>query len=1500
MAVAANSSVCQRLEITYRSKHEAAMPFENTPEGPGFVRLGPKQPHTSAEIKITIIYRREKCYHPKPIQCGPKMDSYQWKPALTIYGFILLLLLAWTQAQTDQPSTFDDQELADKVEINIVSTAYTLSFSIAVGDTDYTIEGITCRNGSGKETKANEANVCESLDPCTFYTCVVVLRPIDNNPPTPDQTIYAYTEYKQPRTEVTNVQPTANTIKVTWQTNDRACVEAFEITAKASEYSYTTQQLSEKSTYTFKDVYACLAHTITLMTRNNASVVVDTSSTEVETLYSEPGDLSLNITNLANGITLIKWSDPTEKHCIANYTFKWKRDDCVQENDQQPEETTTDLPSTMTTFDTDYDMETSEPAEPVEPAEPPEQGNRVECEWSDNSDNSKLREYQLTDLQGCEPHTFEIYINQNETSKASQQFTSAEKTASAVSDPVHSNNLTELRWMWSQPQNHPKCVANYSVQLTGPTQRLNETLEVVTEEMVAVFDNLDPCGVYIVEIVPVMLNGSSGAMYQSEATVSEDRPSQILEPVVLPGSYSLEISWQTPAYANLCIDGYRLSGWMEDNKEVLSATTKNTSVTFNDGLLACQMYTIQVIPYTRENLDGDLRQEVVETTAAVVNSDKITLQMGTNGAASHSLTLIANNQDYNNTCQTIFAFFNCSTTAKVRYTYAERYVEGYTKTGFQAQISPLSPNTAYFCDVILYNVAGSSKLKRTLENTHTQNYFPEQPENVNFSQSSVQSLLFTWNPPTYLNGPIKYYQAYLMRHEPDYFVPEDCPEVSENPKSETKGDLSVNFTELSPGIRYMMQVAAQNDFGMGEYTSPIIGITLPTVSEKVTQLDVISMGPSLDATDTYSANATVTWRWPCKSNGEIESFVLDFIGKRTAHEKVEFRRIMVPEIADRKGRMSYTETEMRPEYDYTVNVTVKNKDVDTLSDSAVSGWQSPAGLPSRLGSEVVGQMRVSANETSHPTRSAIVRLPADIQSSESGNITYIALLLSQKKCAGTPTLGSALVNAASSWPDVQSYDTAGADGSVDCVFQYQTTEERWNPTAGSRERGSDDEIIFTIGEDKCPNGKRYCNGPLLADTQYHMVVRLFTKSGYRDAALLEFKTDAAIKVTLILISVCSCLILAFVLGLAVLWVRKRIAWHRDSGQGIEDPFGNVIAKNFAIFYAEVAKPEKLTREFKEITVVALELSYSASELGCHKNRYADIYPYDKNRVILDIDAEGSDYINASFIDGHTRKKEYIATQGPKPESLMDFWRMILQYNVRIIVQVTQFREGNTIKCHEYFPYNMRGLTVTVKCKEYFELYDRTELTVVHDKYGLKEKVVHLYFKKWPDHGCPENPMHLIAFVKKVKSERRPSYSPIVVHCSAGVGRTGTFIGLDLIMQRLKSESKINIFETVKKLRFQRMKMVQTQQQYTFLYACTYELVKHKIPRARKLEGRPKSATATKKVSFPEVSAGNVVASAPSADPENGVSTLQLPARFSGLQRSSQHFGKDDMSSSSNM
>lgn len=195
-------------------------------------------------------------------------------------------------------------------------------------------------------------------------------------------------------------------------------------------------------------------------------------------------------------------------------------------------------------------------------------------------------------------------------------------------------------------------------------------------------------------------------------------------------------------------------------------------------------------------------------------------------------------------------------------------------------------------------------------------------------------------------------------------------------------------------------------------------------------------------------------------------------------------------------------------------------------------------------------MRVKTDETNHPTKSAVVRLPGSIMNSESGEIQYVALLVSQKNCAGAsqPELG---FEVSKEWPNSMTYEDAGGDGSAGCVAQYQTTPFYWKPVVTSRYRRSsnttidsesDSEIVFTIGEDKCPNNERFCNGPLLADTEYYLVVRLFTSSGYSDAALLEFKTEAAIKVTLILVSVCSCLLLAFVVGLVVLWVRKRIAW----------------------------------------------------------------------------------------------------------------------------------------------------------------------------------------------------------------------------------------------------------------------------------------------------------------------------------------------------------------------
>lgn len=164
--------------------------------------------------------------------------------------------------------------------------------------------------------------------------------------------------------------------------------------------------------------------------------------------------------------------------------------------------------------------------------------------------------------------------------------------------------------------------------------------------------------------------------------------------------------------------------------------------------------------------------------------------------------------------------------------------------------------------------------------------------------------------------------------------------------------------------------------------------------------------------------------------------------------------------------------------------------------------------------------------------------------------------------------------------------------------------------------------------------------------------------------------------------------------------------------------------------------------------------------------------------------------------------------------------------------LTQLTEGDKIKCHKYYPEsneilkfeNIEIKNIKDTCQD---VYQRRELLIIKSNLTTnrqyKKTVVQYHFKKWPDHNCPENTVDLIKFINIIKSEKK-SMAPIVVHCSAGVGRTGTLIALDISLQKIKDEKTINIYEIVKKLRQQRVKMVQTLEQYKFLYKCIDEFL----------------------------------------------------------------------------
>ncbi|XP_072260369.1 receptor-type tyrosine-protein phosphatase delta isoform X23 [Pyxicephalus adspersus] len=240
--------------------------------------------------------------------------------------------------------------------------------------------------------------------------------------------------------------------------------------------------------------------------------------------------------------------------------------------------------------------------------------------------------------------------------------------------------------------------------------------------------------------------------------------------------------------------------------------------------------------------------------------------------------------------------------------------------------------------------------------------------------------------------------------------------------------------------------------------------------------------------------------------------------------------------------------------------------------------------------------------------------------------------------------------------------------------------------------------------------------------------------------------------------------------------------------------------------------------------------HSNLEVNKPKNRYANVIAYDHSRVLLSAieGIPGSDYINSNYIDGYRKQNAYIATQGPLPETFGDFWRMMWEQRSATVVMMTKLEERSRIKCDQYWP--SRGTEtyglIQVTLQDTVELATYCVRTFALYKSGSSEKreVRQFQFTAWPDHGVPEHPTPFLAFLRRVKTCNPPDAGPMVVHCSAGVGRTGCFIVIDAMLERIRHEKTVDIYGHVTLMRAQRNYMVQTEDQYIFIHDALLEAV----------------------------------------------------------------------------
>uniref|UniRef100_A0A8C3JZT3 protein-tyrosine-phosphatase n=1 Tax=Calidris pygmaea TaxID=425635 RepID=A0A8C3JZT3_9CHAR len=246
-----------------------------------------------------------------------------------------------------------------------------------------------------------------------------------------------------------------------------------------------------------------------------------------------------------------------------------------------------------------------------------------------------------------------------------------------------------------------------------------------------------------------------------------------------------------------------------------------------------------------------------------------------------------------------------------------------------------------------------------------------------------------------------------------------------------------------------------------------------------------------------------------------------------------------------------------------------------------------------------------------------------------------------------------------------------------------------------------------------------------------------------------------------------------------------------------------------------------------------------------KNRYKNILPFDTTRVALqDVDESvpGSDYINANYIksipeDGRNSEhcKIYIATQGCLQTTVNDFWAMVYQENSHVIVMTTKEVERGRNKCFRYWP--DKGCTKEYGCISVRNVSEREAqgyyLREVVGLCSLQDErprlVKHYQYFSWPDHGVPNEPGGVLSFLDQVNRAQRsiPGTGPIIVHCSAGIGRTGTIIVIDIlvdIIHRQGLDCDIDIPKTIQMVRRQRSGMVQTEAQYKFVYMAVQQYI----------------------------------------------------------------------------
>ncbi|XP_056430425.1 phosphatidylinositol phosphatase PTPRQ isoform X2 [Hyla sarda] len=997
-----------------------------------------------------------------------------------------------------------------------------------------------------------------------------------------------------------------------------------------------------------------------------------------------------------------------------------------------------------------------------------------------------------------------------------------------------SDNSAWLQWSPSPKPNG--IIRAYSFRIVENNTQTIFYQNISGDQTEGILTNLEPFKTYIASMSAFTKVGNGNQFSNSISfSTKESAPDPVQNIHCVSTSWqSILVQWDPPLHPNGIITHYILTF----QSVSISVLPTDTVYTFRD-LFSNTTYSFTV---TAATTAGEGVEQVCNATTKFEEVPSVPRYVTILDVGSTSVTLQWNRPEYTNgylksykinvqllSTKCTDNYGECIETSQDFYSYQENTIE---KT-----IYGLKKFRWYRFKVSASTNAGYGASSPWIKVQTLSGPADGPPQNVTAVATSPNSINISWSQPAVITGPTSYLINVSSVIGTDYRM--EFIRLSNESRN-------IEVTGLKPFTNYSITVIAftgdlDSALTDGKSSNPVTATTLEAVPNDSPKNITIQKIPN------EVTKIQMTFVPPAEPNGNIQMFQA-LVYKEDDPTKSQIRNLSIVKRNDES--VTAIIEGLKGGYTYNISIYAVNS----------------AGAGPKI------QMRITT-DVKEPPRPLMKPVPI-YDSSGSVMATSTTITIKMPVCYFSDVNGPI--------KKVQILVTeigAQHDGNItkwhEAYFQkprpYFTNEGFPNPscpTDGTKRFFSKQEVYVIGADNTCmlqENKEKFCNGPLKPRKQYLFKFRAtnikgqFTDSEYSEVVktLADGLSERAVE---IILSVTLC-VLSVILLVAAIYAFARIRQKQKEGGTYSPRDAEIVDTKFKldqlITVADLElKDERLTRpvskkaflqhieelcannnlkfqeEFSELPKFLEDLAVSDADLPWNrsKNRFTNIKPYNNNRVKLIADAgvPGSDYINASYVSGYICPNEFIATQGPLAGTVGDFWRMVWETRAKTIVMLTHCFEKGRIRCHQYWPEDNKPVTVfgdivITKVVEDVQI-DWTIRDLKVERHGDYMMVRQCNFTSWPEHGVPENTTALIHFVKMVRASRPHENTPTIVHCSAGVGRSGVFVAMDHLIQHINHHDFVDIYGLVAELRSERMCMVQNLAQYIFLHQCVIDLL----------------------------------------------------------------------------